>query len=163
MPVGEECSAWERWFLQYEECLSIRILVAVPSVLSPEPPAPDSPQVDSALPLLEPRVSGCKLNFVHWPFKRLSTSLGFSPWHTETLLLVTAGCYVGFFPSLCYSLGSPVWVWTPHFSGGTPQLLKYPSRTLAATHGSPASPLVLPLHFLPVMLWWSGFFFCPWL
>ena len=44
-----------------------RYLVALPSVLSLEPPVPDPPQVSpihSALPMLEPRVSGCKLNFV---------------------------------------------------------------------------------------------------
>ena len=41
--------------------------MVVPSLLSPEPPAPDSPHtslVHSALPLLEPRVSGCKHNCV---------------------------------------------------------------------------------------------------
>ena len=50
---------------------------------------------------------------------------------------------------------------TPHFSGGNTQLLKYPSRSSAATHGSPPSPLVAPPHLLPVLLWWSGFFCLP--
>ena len=41
MPHGKECSAWERWFLQYGEWISTRILAAVSLVLSPEPPAPN--------------------------------------------------------------------------------------------------------------------------
>ena len=76
--------------------------MAVLSVLSPELPTPNSPQtslVHSALPLLEPRVNGCKRNFVHWPFKRLSASSAVSPWQIETLLLFTALCYFGSFPS----------------------------------------------------------------
>ena len=73
------------------------ILIAVPSVLSTEPPAPDSPQaslVDSAIPLPEPKVSGCRRNFVHWSFKRVSVSEAVSPCQIETLLLFTAGCYL---------------------------------------------------------------------
>ena len=47
---------------------------------------------------------------------------------------------------------------TLHFSGGSPQPLKYLSGTLAAIHGSPASPFMSALHSLPVILWWSCFF-----
>ena len=76
-PLGEESSTRERWLLEYGKGLSTRILVALPSVLSPEPAAPDSPDaslVHSVLPLTESRVSGCKQNFVSWPFKSLSVS-----------------------------------------------------------------------------------------
>ena len=82
MLFGEECSAWERWLLQYGERLSTGVLAPVPSVLSPKLPTPDSPQVSlvhSAFPLLQPRVSGYKQNFVHWPFKGLSVSPAVTP------------------------------------------------------------------------------------
>ena len=62
MPLGEGCWAWERWLLKYAEWLSTGILAAISSVLSPESPTPDSPQaslVHSALPLSQPRLSGC--------------------------------------------------------------------------------------------------------
>ena len=112
MTLGAECSACERWPLQYREQLSTGILVTVPSVLSPGPPTPVSVQtslVHSVLPLLEPRVSSCKQNFVLWPFKRLSVSPVLSPWQTEIMLLFTAVCYVGSFPALVLRLGSPAW------------------------------------------------------
>ena len=60
----------------------------------------DSPQaslVHSSLPLPVPRVSGCKPNFVLWPFKRLCASPDISPWLIEPLLLFTAGYYLGSF------------------------------------------------------------------
>ena len=102
MPFGEECSARVRWFL-YGETLSTGILVAIPSVLSPEPPTPYSLQtslVHFALPLPEPRVSDYKGDFSHSPFNRLSASPSVSPWQTEALLLFTAGCYLGSFLAL---------------------------------------------------------------
>ena len=74
MPHVEECSAQEIRFLQYGGWLSSEVLVADPSALFPEPPAPDFAHmavVCSALPLPAPRVSGYKRNFVCWPFKRL--------------------------------------------------------------------------------------------
>ena len=77
--------------------------MAVLSVLSPEPPTPDSPYealVCSVLPLPEPRVSDYIWNFVHWFFKRLSVSLVVSPWWTETLLLFTARFMWAPFPVL---------------------------------------------------------------
>lgn len=58
--------------------LSTDIMVAIPAVLSSEPQTqvfPHTTLVYSALLLLEPRVRGCKLDFVHWPFKRVSVSL----------------------------------------------------------------------------------------
>ena len=124
---------------------------------SPTPPAPDSPHtsvVHCALTLVEPRVSGCKRNFWHWPFKSLSESPAVSPWQTETLQFFTAGCYLSSF----YGSGAIVWghqlgVYIPHTSEGPPWPPKYPSGTSAATHGSSASPLVPPLHSLPVLLW----------
>ena len=82
---------------------STGILAAVPSVLTPEPPGPDCPEaslVHSAHSLLEPRVSGCKQNFVGWLFRRLSKSPIFSTSQTETLLLFRAGCYLGSFLAL---------------------------------------------------------------
>ena len=77
MPHGGEFSAHKRWLLQYGGTLSTGILVADPSALSLKPPNPDSHGVlvCFALPLLEARVSGCKENFVLWPFYRVATSL----------------------------------------------------------------------------------------
>ena len=40
-----------------------------------------------------------QMTFYALPFKRLSASLAVAPWHTETLLLFTAKCYLGSFPS----------------------------------------------------------------
>ena len=43
--TGRGGSAHGRWLLQYGECLSAGILMAVPSVLSSEPPTLDFPHV----------------------------------------------------------------------------------------------------------------------
>ena len=133
MPLGGECSVWERWLLQYGGWLSSGILAALPSVHSPDPPTPGSPQaflVHSSLCLPEPRVSGCKWGFVHWPFKRLFESPAVSLWQTETLQLFTAGCYLGTF--CCYRLGSLAWgLYSILLRGVGPQPLKYLSSTLA--------------------------------
>ena len=64
------------------------------------PRLPQASLANSVLPLPEPKVSGCQQNFVHWPFKRLSESPAASPWQTETLLLFTAGRYLGSFLAL---------------------------------------------------------------
>ena len=133
--------------------LSTGNLVVVAPVLSPEPPTPDSPQVSlvhSVLSLPEPRVSGCKQNYMcFWPFKRLSECPAVSLWQTETLLLFTAGCYLSSFQLWCCRearLGC-----RPHISQGNPQLLKYPSGSSAAAPGSPASsPLTPSPHCRPV-------------
>lgn len=63
---------WEK------DSAQIRYYGAIPAVLSSEPQTqifPHTILVHSALLLLELRVSGCKLDFVHWPFKRVSVSL----------------------------------------------------------------------------------------
>ena len=163
MTLGEECSAWERWPLQYGEWLSTGILAAVPSVLSTEPPAPDTPKASlfhSTLPLLEPRICDCKWNFVHWSLKRFSDSLGISPWQTETLRLSQLDVICVPFGLWSCRLWSPAWALDPTFSRRTPphKMLKCPSGTPPASRESPASPLVTPLHCLPVFLGWSGFF-----
>ena len=93
-------------------------MAAVPSVLSPKPPAPESLHVSlmhSAPP--KPKVSGCKWNFVFCPFMRLSASSAISP------LLFTDGCYLGFFVSgrLWYCrLRSPSCVLDPTLLRGVP-------------------------------------------
>ena len=111
--------------------------MAVPSVLCQEPPTPDSPQaslVHSALLLPEPTVSGCKWNFVHWPFKSflcllLSLAVGQKP------CCFSQPCYCGSFLGFwCCRLRSPARA--PYFSEATPQPLKYPSSTSAAACGS---------------------------
>ena len=90
----------------------------------PKATIPDSPHatlIHSALPLLESRVSGCKWNFVDWPFKRLSISPALSPWQTEALLLYTGGYYLGSFPdSSAVGWGADLGVYTPYFSGEIP-------------------------------------------
>ena len=137
-------------------------MVADCSVLSPEPPVPDSPHTSlvlSGLPLLEPRVSGCKRNFVQWPLKRLSASPVISLWWTEILLLLTVIMLFGFLSWFwCCRLESPAWGLDPTLLMGTPKLLKYPSGTSAATCGCPARTLVPPPYSLPFSLWWSEFF-----
>ena len=140
-----------------------RDLAAVPSVLFPEPPTRDSPQASlfhSALLLLESSVSECKQHFVSWPFKSLSASSVFSPWQTETLLLFTAGCFLGFFWPLLLEVGTPAWGLGSMLLRGKSWQLKYSSRLSAAILGRPSSFLVPSPHALPVSLWWSIFFFC---
>ena len=74
-------------------------------------------------PLLEPRVSGCKQNFVHWPFKSLFVFPALCPWWIETLLLFTAGCSLGSFVALVYRLGSSAWGLDPTLLRGTTPLV----------------------------------------
>ena len=121
---GGDCSTQERWHLQQGKWLSMGILAADSSALSPEPPTSDSPHmalVYSALPLPEPReVSGSKWNFVHWPFKRLSVSLAISPWWSETPLLFTARWYLGSTPGSGALGGESSLRFSPHTSQGEP-------------------------------------------
>ena len=49
-------------------------------------------------------------------FKRLSASPTISPWQTETLLLFTARCYLGFFLALVLWAGEPSLGFRPHTS-----------------------------------------------
>ena len=106
MPLGGEGSAWERWPLQYGEWLSTRILLAVPSVLFPEPP--DSPHVSlvhSALLHLEPKVTGCKWNSVIWLFKWLSAFLAIFSWQTGPCCFSQLDVNLGSFPALVLQTG----------------------------------------------------------
>ena len=124
---------------------------SVSSSLCPPPPSA----------LLEPRLSACKWKVMHWLFKRLFLSLAICLWQRATLLLFTAGCY------LCTLWALMLWGFqlkfmTPHFSGGSTWLLKYPSGPSAAACGCPASSPVFPLHSLPVRLCWSWFFSLSW-
>ena len=121
---------------------------------SPDPPTPESPQaslVHSALPLPEPRLSGCKQNVVCWPFKRLSASPAASPWPTEPPATFHRWMLSGFL-SCSSTVGwqAHLGVQALHFSGGSPQLLKYPPELQLPPVGSPASPLMPSLHSLPV-------------
>ena len=124
--------------------------------LFPEPPNPDSPYmavVCSDLPPLDPRVCGCKPNFVCWPFKRVAASLAVSPHWTETQVLFTARCYIGDFSSSgSLGWGAQLGVQNSHFSEGTPLQLVFASRCSPVTRGSPASHLA-PLLCLPVLMW----------
>lgn len=81
-------------------------------ILSPERLAPDFPHVSivhSALPLLEPKISCCKWNFVYWSFRWFSASQVISladrnpaAFHSHVLL--------GFLSrSWCYRLGRLAW------------------------------------------------------
>ena len=129
MPLEEELSAWERWLLQYGEWLSTVIIAAIPSVLLSETPIPDFPQaslVYSALPLLEPRASGYKQNFVCWPFKRLSASLAISLWQKKTFFFSQLDViWVSFWLWFC-GLGSPARGLDPTLLRGTPSYWNIP-------------------------------------
>ena len=137
--------------------------MAIPSVLSLETPDPDSlhtSPVYSALPLLEPRVSGCKWNFVLWPFKRLSAFLAVSPWQTEILLLFTAECYLGSFPA---SGGEPNLEFRAHTSLGEPPATEISLWCLTPPVG--AQPTLYHLLCTPYQLCFGEVFssVCPWL
>ena len=101
--LGEQCSEKDGFCSMENDSAQVSLIVAVPSFLSSESRAPDSPQVSlvhSVFPLSALRVSGCKRNFVRWTFKRLSASLAVSSRQTEPLLLFKAGCYLGSFMAL---------------------------------------------------------------
>ena len=122
----------------------------------PRTPHLDSPHISlvhSTLPQPEPRVNGCKQNFVCWPFKRLSVSPAVSTRQTDTLLLFTSRYYLGPFPGFVdLSWGAQLEAQTLHFSERTPWQLKFPSGTSAATCGNPASPLTPLLHLSLVIM-----------
>ena len=130
---------------------------AAPAVLSLKLPSPDSPQaplVHSALPLPEPRVSGCKLNFVGWPFKRLPASLTITPWQTETLLLFTIGCDLGSFPALVLQAGEPSLGFRPHTScGGTPPATETSLQHFSCSPWGPSQPAHIPSALPASTLW----------
>ena len=118
-------------------------MVADPSALSSEPPAPDSPHeplVHSALPLLEPTVSGCKRNLVWWPFKWLFASPTASPWQTETPLFFTARCYLGSVWLWCCRLWSSLWDLDPALLRRTPPAAERPLRNSSCCPWEPSQP-----------------------
>ena len=109
--------------------------------------------VHSAISLPEPRVSGCKWNFVCWIFKRFSESPAFAPWQTETPVF-HRHMLLGF-PSRFwyYRLESPAWVLNPTLIRGNTLAPEISLQNFSHCPRSPASFLVLPLHSLPVTLW----------
>ena len=150
---------WGRRLLQYGEWLSTGILVAAPSVPSQKPLIKrlfcsiSSPLCPT---LLEPTVSSYKWNYVCWAFKRLSVTPAISlpgwqkPCHFHSWMLS------GLLSQLwCYRLGSQAWGLEPTFLRESPLTTEFPSSTSTATHGSPANPLVSPLHSIPVIWWWT--------
>ena len=155
MTVGEEFSAREIWLLHYGKWLNTGTWLLLPQFSLQRATMSDSPQVSlvhSALPLPEPRVSGCKQNFVCWPFKRLSVSSAISSWQIELLLLFS--CMLFGFLSSSHAVGrTPVLCLDPTLLSGNPLPMKYPPTTLVTPCGSPGSPLVPPLHSLSVSLW----------
>ena len=132
-----------------------------PQSHQPPPHPPDSPQtslVHSVLPLLAPRLSGCKWNCVIWPFKKLCAPQLSLPGREKSCCFSQLKViWVPFWPCCC-RLGSLAWGLDPILLRRNPQPLKYPSWTSAATRGSPASPLAPPPHSFLVTLCWSVFF-----
>ena len=161
IPLGEECSPWAGWPVQYGEWFT-GMLVSVPLVLSPDPPTPDSPQVflvQYALPLSELRVSGYKQYFVHWLFLRDSLRLQLSlPGRQKSCCFSQLDVIWVPFWLWYYRLVSPVWGLDSTLLKGKHCLLKYPFGISAAIFGIIASPLATPPHSVPVLLWGSGFF-----
>ena len=113
------------------------------------------------IPLQELRLSGCKWNFMHWPFKRLSQSLAISPRQTETLLLFTAECYLGSFLALVLKSGELSFGFRPHISQRElpghwiipPELQVPPWEPSRPSHMSstlPTSPVVVKWFLLSV-------------
>ena len=132
-----------------------RFLEDVLSVLFPEPPAPDSPHVSlvhSALYMPKARVSGCKWNFVHWPFKKLFESLAVCPWLRETLLPFTAGCYLSSFPGSC-RLGSPAWGLDCTLLRGNHPATEISLWNFSSCPWEPSQPSCASFA-LPVTSWW---------
>ena len=127
------------------EELGIGILLAIPLAISPESQIPISPHTTVfhyALSLLEPRVSGCEQDFVHWSFKRTPVSLADSclslvdrisaDFHSQML-------YGPLFLAMVLYAGRLEWL-RPHAPQGEPWWLTYPSGISATGHGSGACP-----------------------
>ena len=92
--------------------------------------SPHMAPVHSALPLPEPRMSGCEQNFVCWPFRRAPVSLKdfYLSLADRIPTDFTARCYVGASCWLwCSGLGNPVWGWNPPTPQREPLQLRYPS------------------------------------
>ena len=128
-------------------CSFSSLLRATSPRLSSHVSSPLCSPVHSILPLPEPKVIGCKRNFVHWPFKRLFASPAVSPWQTESPLLFTAGCY--WFFSQLWWLGSSSWGLEPTLLRGKPLASEISLQYFSCC---PASPLMPPPCSLPVLL-----------
>ena len=102
----------------------------------PEPRSLNSPQailVCTTFPRPAPRVSDCKQNFVHLPFKSMPvTSADFtSPWKQKSCCFLQWAAYVHACSWLwCSGLKSLAWGLCLHFSEATTQLSN-PSSTSA--------------------------------
>ena len=143
MPFREVCSAWRSGscsmgMIQHRD-LACCFFSSLPRATNPR--LFQISLVHSALPLLEPRVRGCKWNFVHWPW--LSESSAIPPWQTETLLLLTVRCYLGSFVALVLSAEEPSLGFRPRTSLGEP---------LGHWNFPPAFQL-LPLGAQPTLSW----------
>ena len=109
------------------------------------------------LPLPEHRVSGCKWNFVHWPFKEALCVSGISPQWPEMPLLFTVGCYLGSFPNssagFLSQVGELSWGFRPHTSQWNPMAVEISFQNfsgLPPPHWNLVSPLASPPLFPPV-------------
>ena len=131
---------------QEGEELSSGILVAVPSTPSPEPQTPVSLHMTvacSALPVLEPRVSGWEQNVVHWLFKNVPVSTDNSPLFLADRIPTDFHSHI-----LCKCLFVALMLWADEpgveLKTLTPPrgllLLRYPSGISAAVCGIRASP-----------------------
>ena len=125
---------------------STGILMAVPTCLSLEPNAPDSPKVTpfcTAFHLPEPMGSGCEHNFACWPFSRcLCLQKSLPLLGREKALLFTTRCYVDFISLLwCPEVGNLVWGLGPVPLSGNLLQMRYLSGSSAAAGGSTANPV----------------------
>ena len=148
MPYGRKYSTQEvgKW-------LSTSIVVVVPSAILLELQIPVSPLntlVCSALPVPEPRVSGCERDFVHWPFKSVPVSL------TDlNVFLVNRIPAVFHSQILCGHLFLGLMLWA-----GDPSLGLRPHTSQRGTPCSWDICRLLPpfSHFCPSYQSWCGFF-----
>ena len=93
-----------------------------------------------------------QMKFCTLALYRLSASPAISPCRQK--LCCSSQLYVIWVPFWlwCCRLGIPAWDLDPTLLRGITGSLQYSSSTSADTHGSPASPLAPPPHYLPVTL-----------
>ena len=146
IPHRAECSAQERWHLWYGTIAQHRDSGSCSFNSLPRATNPYL-QYSSllSLPSTGAQISGCKQNFVHWPFKRLPVSLTDSclslvdrnpaAFHSQML-------YGHLFPALVLWVGEPSLGVRFHTSQGTPHplQLRYLYGTSVATCGYRTSP-----------------------